>query len=116
MSWRRGQAYSQDLRDRVLATPGPSARVAKQFSVSVSYVEKVRRRRRRLSESTPGAQCNHMPRKLAALDGAIAARVAADPHQTIERLRRWAATEHGVQVARATMYKAIARLGLTLKK
>jgi transposase len=45
-SWRRGQAYSQDLRDRVLAADAPSARqAADRFGVSVSYVIKARQRR-----------------------------------------------------------------------
>jgi transposase len=43
MEWRRGRAYSQDLRDRVLAAAaeGLSSReVAEQFDVSPSYVIK----------------------------------------------------------------------------
>jgi hypothetical protein len=43
MSWRRGQAYGQDLRDRVLAAAGePIRMVAARFGVSASYVSKVR--------------------------------------------------------------------------
>lgn len=38
MAWRRGQTYSQDLRDRVLAANHLSARqAAERFEVSVSY-------------------------------------------------------------------------------
>ena len=46
-SWRRGQAYSQHLRDRVLGRPELTARqAAERFGVSVSYVVKARARRR----------------------------------------------------------------------
>ena len=42
MGCRRGQAYSQDLRDRVLAAAGePIRSVAARLAVSPSYVSKV---------------------------------------------------------------------------
>jgi len=57
MSWRRGQAYSQDLRDRVLAANTLSAReAAERFEVSVSYVVKARQRLARTGSATPRPQ------------------------------------------------------------
>ena len=53
MNWIRGRAYSQDLRQRVLAASdrGLSARkVAALFEVSVSYVLRARQRRTRTGE------------------------------------------------------------------
>ncbi len=47
MGWRRGQAYGQDLRDRVMAASGSLRGVATRFSVSESYVARVRSRQRR---------------------------------------------------------------------
>ena len=41
MSRKRGEEYSQDLRDRVLEAAGPIRQVAKRFGVSASYVSKV---------------------------------------------------------------------------
>lgn len=35
MGHRRGQAYSQDLRDRVLVAPGSAAVVGARFGVSL---------------------------------------------------------------------------------
>jgi transposase len=56
-SRRRGQAYSQDLRERVLAADDLSARqAAARFGVSVSYVVKARQRRARHGTLTPGPQ------------------------------------------------------------
>lgn len=42
MAWQRGQAYGQDLRDRVLAAEGSIREVAQRFAVSDSYVARVR--------------------------------------------------------------------------
>jgi hypothetical protein len=44
MAYRRGQAYSQDLRERVLAAQGSAAVVSEGFGVSRSYVIKARQR------------------------------------------------------------------------
>ena len=42
-SWRRGKAYAQDLRDRVLSVDGvASGQVVARFGVSISYVVKAR--------------------------------------------------------------------------
>ena len=57
LSWQRGRAYSQDLRERVLVANELSARAAAdRFGVSVSCVIKARQRRDRLGELTPGPQ------------------------------------------------------------
>ena len=47
MAWHRGQAYGQDLRERVLAASGTNAEVAMRFDVSPSYVSRVRSRHQR---------------------------------------------------------------------
>ena len=68
MAWRRGQAYGQDLRDRVLACSELTlAQVSARFGVSPSYVSKVRARLRRLGDAAPGPQHNHVPLRLAPL-------------------------------------------------
>ena len=64
MSWRKGQSYGQDLRDRVLATTGSTGDVAARFEVSKSFVSRIRIRHSERGESTPGVQCNHVPPKL----------------------------------------------------
>jgi hypothetical protein len=56
LAWRRGRAYSQDLRDRVLSADGVGS-----------------------GEVTPGAQRSHTPPKLAGHYNAIAAPVAWQP-------------------------------------
>jgi len=96
MAWRRGQAYSQDLRDRILAAEGSARAVATQFLVSVSYVVKVRQRCDRKGEVTPGPEHSHAPRKLAALHEAIAAYAAEHTDATVADFRAWLTAEHGV--------------------
>lgn len=119
MAWRRGQAYGQDLRERVLAAVdagGSMRQVATRFEVSVSYVAKACARRRVLGQSTPGAQRNHVAPRLAGLQQQLSAQAAAQPDATIAELRAWAASTHGVTVSHAAMWTALARLGLRLKK
>ena len=117
MAWRRGQAYGQDLRERVLGAWELSLRAAAaRFAVSPSYVAKVRARLRDTGEATPGPQRNHVPPRLAPLADALRARVAAGADATLAELRAWALAEHGVRVSQPVMWKTLARLGLTLKK
>ena len=116
-SWRRGQAYSQDLRERVLAADGMSAReAAARFGVSVSYVVKARQRRARLGELTPGPQRSWTTRKLAAHHDAIVAYVSAHKDATLSELRAWLLSERGVSASIGTVWNTLRRLGLTLKK
>jgi transposase len=117
MAWRRGQAYGQDLRERVLGAAGLSLRAAAaRFAVSPSYVAKVRARLRETGDTAPGPQRNHVPPRLAPLADALRARVAAGADATLAELRAWALAEHGIRVSQPVMWKALARLDLTLKK
>jgi transposase len=64
MLWRRGKAYSQDLRERVLVAADdglPVGRIAARFRVSVSYVSKVLSRRDRTGQRTALPQRGHLP-------------------------------------------------------
>jgi transposase len=116
MAWRTGQAYSQDLRDRVLAGEGSSRAVAARFGVSVSYVVKARQRRDRLGETAARPQRSRTPRLLAGLHDAIAAHVRRHRDATLDELRVWLRETHGVSVSMGLMWNTLARLGLTLKK
>jgi len=117
LSWRRGQAYSQDLRERVLAADGLSARqAAARFGVSVSYVVKARQRRDRHGLLTPGPQRSSTPRKIGAHHAAIAAHVREHQDATLAELCAWVAVEFGISVSIGTMWTTLRRIGLTLKK
>ena len=90
MAWRRGQTYSQDLRDRVLAAAALTARqAAERFGVSVSYVVKARQRLVRTGAPTPRPQKPPTARKLLPFHGALQERVARVPDAT------WPSTASG---------------------
>ena len=56
MSWQRGRAYAQDLRDRVLAASGRLRKVAERLGVSPSYVSRARMRRsKRCADGASGS-------------------------------------------------------------
>ncbi len=117
--WSRGQAYGQDLRDRVFSLFDGGAAVghiAKQLLVSVSYVSKVLGRRRRTGELSARPQRCHVPLKLAPLHDAIARQVAAKPDATVDELRRWLVVTHGVTASKGLMVKTLMTLNLTHKK
>lgn len=117
MAWCHGQAYGQDLRDRVLACPGMTlAQVAVRFGVSPSYVSKVRARLRNLGDAGPGPQHGHVPLRLADHRDDLQARIKASPDATLNELRTWLSEMHKVSVSYPVMWKVVARLGLTLKK
>ena len=64
MSWRQGQPYSQDLRERVLAAVDggmPVYEAAPVYRVSVSYIYKALARRRETGETTARPQRSHTP-------------------------------------------------------
>jgi transposase len=117
MAWRRGQAYAQDLRDRVLACRNLTlAQAAERFGVSRSYVSKVRARLREHGDATPGPQHNHVPLRLEPLLGAVREQIEARPDAKLRELRSWLESTHDVRVSHPVMWKVVARLGLTLKK
>src|SRR5271169_7210695 len=117
MAWRRGQTYSQDLRDRVLAADRLTARqVADRFEVSVSYVVKARQRLARAGSAAPRPQKPCQPRKLVPFHDALRERVAGVPDATLAEHREWLADRSGIVVGLTTIWKALKQLKLTLKK
>ncbi len=116
MAWHSGQAYGQDLRDRVLAADGTIHEIAERFAVSDSYVARARGKRRRFGAVSAGVQCNHVPSRLAGLEPVLSAQVAAAADQTLAQLCEWVQREHNVRVGITTMWKTLGRLGLSFKK
>src|SRR3954464_2755850 len=80
MMWRRGRAFSQDLRDRVLAhfdAGEPVGEIAAALCVSISYVSKVLSRRAQTGERSARPQRCHVQPKLAGLSEPIQAEEGA---------------------------------------
>lgn len=120
MAWRQGRAYGPDLRARVLAALDAGATVreaAGRFAVSPSYAAKARLRRAATGEAEARPQRGgHRPRLLAAHEAALRARVGEAGDATLAELRAWLGRERGVSASIGTVWAAIARMGLTLKK
>lgn len=119
MEWRPGQAYSEDLRARVLAAVdhgGEVYEIAPLFQVSVSYIYKALARRRDTGIVTALPKLGRPGRKLDKHVDALAAHIAAHPDATLAELVEWSSRERGVTVCVATMWATIEALGLTLKK
>ncbi len=85
MAWQRGQSYGQLLRDRMLGAEGSIHELAERFAVSDSYVARVRSKRRRLDQDTPGMQCNHVPLCFAGVEQAVLVKVEAQPDHTLSQ-------------------------------
>jgi len=119
MGWHRGQAYGAELRSRVLAAcdGGASGReLTERLMVSPSYVVKVRRRRDETGEAAARRGTGRPASKIAPHLDLLRERVAAQPDATLGELQGWLLSERGVAVSPVTVWRALARLGLTLKK
>src|SRR3982074_823991 len=112
-----GKAYSQDLRERVMAAvdAGTGAYAAASFfRVSVSYIYKALGRRERTGQES--AWAGGPKPKLAAHDDALRAHVMNKPDTTLAELQAWLIAEHDTKVSAGCLWKRLRHLGLTLKK
>src|SRR3954451_16773850 len=119
MTWRRGMAYSQDLRDRVLAYSDAGelvGEIAAALCVSISYVSKVLSRRAQTGERSARPQRCHVQPKLAGLYDAIQAEVKARPDATLAGLRLCLAQPHEVSDSNGLIHDTLRNFGRTLKK
>ena len=117
-----GKAYSQDLRERVMAAveSGTGAYAAASiFRVSVSYIYKLLGRRKKTGETSARPWAGGPKPKLAAHDEALRARVMSKPDATLAELQAWLMAEHAehnVKVGIGCLWKRLRHLGSTLEK
>ena len=119
MLHKRGAAYSQDLRERVLAKAAEGTAVgaiARALHVTPSWVSKVLGRLRATGERTARPQRCHVPPKLAPLYDDIRREVETRPDMTLAELRAWLRDAHKTSVSDGLMTKTLKLLGLTFKK
>jgi transposase len=109
------KAYSLDLRERVLkdcdAGLGTQA-VAEKYSVSKSWIRRLKQRRREDGQIEPRPSRNKRVPKLAVHSDQIRDLISETPDLTLKELRE----KLGVAVALGTLWTAVARLNLTVKK
>ena len=107
--------YSMDLRERVAKAwdeSGDADEVAATFGVSRAWVHRLAQRQRETGSIAPRKQTKFRSRVLAGQDERLKALVNARPDATLAELRRVLPTT----AALSTLWLAIARLGLTVKK
>lgn len=115
------KAYSSDLCAKIAhaCDEGAASRrqLARQFHVSVAFIQKMLRRRRltgRLVAAThTGGRCGLLDAEALAL---VASLIRAQNDLTLAELCERVATARGVHVSVPTMYRAVRRLRLPYKK
>src|SRR3954470_10947429 len=110
--------YSQDLRDRVVASVagGRSRRAtAKRFSVSVATVVRWSQRFRTTGSAAALAMGGRRPHRLASRRDWLLARIAEKPDLTLRAIRAELAAD-GVKVSYGAVWAFFAREGITFKK
>jgi transposase len=107
--------YSMDLRQRVVRAwdaSGDADEVAATFAVSRAWVHRLVQRRREPGSIAPRKQTKFRSRVLAGQDERLKALVDAKPDATLAELR----DEMPTTAALSTLWLALDRLGLTVKK
>lgn len=109
------RAYSLDLRERVLAdldAGASQAETARKYRVSTRWLYKLRRQRELTGDVLPRRGRSGPPRALAGSEEELVNVVRQSPDATLAELRERLATK----VSTVTVWRALKRLGLTLKK
>jgi transposase len=107
--------YSIDLRERVLKAfeaSGAAEEVAETFGVSRAWVHRLAQRKRETGSITPRPQTKYRTRVLAHQEDRLKALVDATPDATLAELRAQLPTTAAI----STLWLALDRLGLTVKK
>src|SRR5262245_57695553 len=110
------RAYSMDLRERVLAACDDgrgTAEVAETFSVSASWVRRLKQRRRETGSIAPRVPARHGPAPVLTPQAErLRAAVRDHPGETAADDR----DRLSLEVAPLTVWRGLRRLGLTFQK
>lgn len=113
------QAYSQDLRQRILRAVDqgmPRAEIIKTFAVSRSTIKRYLKLRRDTGDVKPRAIPGRPSKKGAALQVGLLPQLEAHPDATLVEHCQLSEATHGIQVSSVTMSRAVKRLNWTRKK
>ena len=119
--WEHGRmnAYSEDLRRKIVSAVGrgmTKAQAARTFSVGLSSVKRYANKAERGESLAPKRAPGSAPK----LDGGAMKLLEEDlkerPFATLRERREYVEVLTGISVSRATVCRAIARLGPTRKK
>jgi transposase len=109
------RAYSGDLRERVFRDSEagmPSKGVAEKYDVSRAWVDRLKQRRRETGEVAPRAQRYGPHPKLGPHLHRLADLIQEQPDRTLAELQE----ALGLAVSVPTIWRAVKRLGFTVKK
>jgi len=101
---------------RAVAAGMSQAQAARRFDVGLSSVKRYVKQQRAAGHLRPRPIPGRRRAIGAADEAALRAQVAAQPDATLDQHRRAWAAARGTAVSRATMSRALARLGLPRKK
>ena len=115
------KAYSLDLRQKIVDAYDrgdiSQRRLAKQFGVATSFVEKLLKQRRESGSIAPKVRVEQTPSKLSGQHRAILAElVECNNDATLAELRELLHERTGVSVSITTLHTTLQKMGLTLKK
>lgn len=113
------RAYSIDLRERIVraVSEGKSkAEVARVYAVGLSTVKRYAKQQAEQGHVRAKPQPGRAREITSEAEAGLRAQVAGHPDATLDAHRRRWAEAGGAAVSRATMSRALARLGLPLKK
>ena len=112
------QAYSQDLRERVLRAldrgDGPTE-IARRFEVSRIWVYQVRNRMQQTGQRSSFQIGGHRRSRLAGMEAVLRGWILARPELTLVQLRERLA-ERGVSIKIGALWHQLNRWDLTFKK
>ena len=114
------KAYSQDLRERVLAAVEENeqsqAHTAKTFKISLSTLEKWLSRERNTGSGAALPHAGGRTRTLQECAAFLRAEIKKQPDVTLEELCTHVAETHGLKVSPSMMCRELKRLKLPRKK
>lgn len=115
------KAYSVDLRQKIIDAYNQGnisqRKLAQQFNVALSFVQKLLKQYRETGNIAPKVRTKQTPIKLTPDQLAILRDlVIKNNDATLDELRIWLAEETGVLIGRSTVDRMIKRLNLTRKK
>ena len=112
------QAYSQDLRERVLRALDRGDRpteIARRFEVSRIWVYQVRKRMQRTGQRGSFQIGGHRRSRLAGMETALRGWIASKPELTLVQLQERLA-ERGVAIKVGALWHQLNKWNLTFKK
>ncbi len=115
------KAYSLDLRQKIVETYAEGnisqRQLAKQFRVTLSFVEKLLKQQRETGSIAPKQRIRQTPPKLTDEQLKVLEQLVEEQNDaTLEELRERLEQRTGVRIGRSTLDRMLTKLNLSVKK